>query len=108
MPFKYYAYTVNGMDGWVELSNAVQKKLRNFDNYARDEDYRWILYGTVLDLGVLAHAPGRRAEYTVTAFSEEDVPDRHIEFDDGEMVEVRYVQERPPLHEIGFHVPARV
>ena len=113
MRFKYYAYTAEGLDGWVELSDEVQQKLETFDNNARNKGYRWIIYGIELDIGILNHAPGRYANYRVAPFEDQGAPDqdarmRWIKFDDGEMVEVRYVQEQPPFYEIGRHVPARV
>jgi hypothetical protein len=108
MPFKYYAYTDEGLDGWVELSRAEQQKLEDCDFIARRAGYRWILYGHEFPIRALRHAPGRPAKYVVTDFVGQGEPSRLIRFDDGEVVEVRYVQEPPPFYEVGFHSPARV
>ena len=107
MPFKYYAYTDEGLDGWVELSNAEQRELKDCDDTARAAGYQWIIYGHEFPIGNLLHAPDRPADYAVKHFVGQNEPIRLIRFRDGEVVEVRYVQEPPPWYEIGFHVPAR-
>jgi len=107
MPFKYYAYTDEGLDGWVELSGVEQQILKDCDDTARAADYRWVLYGYDFPIGTLLHAPGRPAIYGVQDFVGQTEPSRLIRFEDGEVVEVRYVQEPPPFYEVGLHVPAR-
>ena len=107
MPFKYYAYTDEGLDGWVELSGAEQRELKDCDDTARAAGYRWIMYGHQFPIGTLLHAPDRPADYAVKHFVGQNEPIRLIRFRDGEVVEVRYVQEPPPWYEIGLHVPAR-
>jgi hypothetical protein len=117
MPFKYYAYTDYCLDGWVELSGEEQKnpelsgelqaKLENFDAIARRYT-TGAMVGFMFRIGELPYAPGRPANYEVRAIDDQVVHIRLLLFDDGEVVEVRYVQEPPPFYEVGFHSPARV
>jgi hypothetical protein len=117
MPFKYYVYNDEGLDGWVELLPAVQKKpklsgklqakLENFDAIARRYT-TGAMVGYMFRIGELPYAPGRPANYEVRAVDDQVVHMRLLRFDDGEVVEVRYVQEPPPFYEVGFHSPARV
>jgi hypothetical protein len=107
MPFKYYAYTNEGLDGWMELSVRVQRKLEYCDAYAKRHT-TGAMNGFMFRIGVLRHAARRRANYEVRAGLDQVVHIRLIRFNDGEVVEVRCVQEPPPFHEIGFHTPARV
>ncbi len=107
MSFKYYVYTdAAGMDGWVELSGAVQGMLENFDAIAMTYT-TGAMHGFMFRVGELSHDPGRIANYEVRAELDQGVHNRLMRFNDGEVTEVRYVQEPPPRYEIGFHPPAR-
>jgi hypothetical protein len=107
MPFKYYVYNDEELDRWVELSGEVQQDLADFDATARAYPYRAV-NGLLFAVGELSHAPDNPAKYEVHAMGDQGELLRFMRFDDGEVAEVRYVQEPPPLDEIGFHVPARV
>ncbi len=105
MPFKYYVYNDEGLDGWVELSGEKQQELADFDATATANPRRAV-NGLLFAAGELSHAPERPAGYEVHAVGDQGELIRLMRFDDGEVAEVRYVQEPPPWYEIGFHGPA--